>query len=49
MYAYKIIAKLLAIRLQKVMNFLIGLQQTSFIKGRQILDGALIASEIIDS
>lgn len=31
------------------MDFLIGPLQSSFIKGRQILDGALIASEIIDT
>lgn len=48
-WVYKIIAKLLARRLQKVIDCLIGPQQSSFIKGRQILDGALIASELIDS
>ena len=46
---YKIIAKLLARRLQKVINSLISPFQTSFIKGRQILDGALIASKLIDT
>lgn len=46
---YKIIAKLLAKRLQMVMNDLIGPLQSSFIKGRQILDGALVAGELVDS
>ena len=46
---YKIIAKVLARRLQSVMDTLIGPFQSSFIKGRQILDGALVAGEIIDS
>lgn len=44
---YKIIAKLLAHILQKVMGSLIGSHQSSFIKGRQILDGALIESELV--
>ena len=46
---YKIIAKLLARRLQGVMNTLIGPHQSSFITGRQILDGALITGELIES
>lgn len=46
---YKIMAKLLAHRLQLVMDKLISPSQSSFIKGRQILDGALIASEVIES
>ena len=46
---YKILAKLLSRRLQGVMNSLIGPHQSSFIAGRQILDGALIAGELIDS
>lgn len=46
---YKMISKLLARRLQSVMHSVIGPHQSSFIAGRQILDGALIAGEIIDS
>ena len=46
---YKIISKLLAKRLQSVISDVISPSQSSFIKGLQILDGALIASEIIDS
>ena len=46
---YKIIAKLMARRIQKVMSSFISPLQTSYIEGRQILDGALVASEIIDS
>lgn len=46
---YKIIAKLLARRLQSVIGSLISPFQSSFVKNRQILDGALIASELIES
>nr|CCA65974.1 hypothetical protein [Beta vulgaris subsp. vulgaris] len=45
---YKIIAKLMAKRIQRVMSSLIGPLQSSYVEGRQILDGALVASEVID-
>jgi len=41
---YKILAKVLACRLRSV----IGSAQSAFIKGRQIMDGILVASEIVD-
>ncbi|GKC33644.1 putative RNA-directed DNA polymerase, eukaryota, reverse transcriptase zinc-binding domain protein [Tanacetum coccineum] len=44
---YKVISKLLASRLAKVIDTIIGPNQSSFIKGRQILDGCLIVNEII--
>lgn len=46
---YKVIAKILARRLKKVMNDLVSQNQSSFIEGRQILDSVLIAGEIIDT
>ena len=46
---YKIVAKLMARRLQGVMSDLVAPLQSAYIEGRQILDGALVASEIIDS
>ncbi|KAL5191867.1 Transposon TX1 uncharacterized protein [Glycine soja] len=45
---YKIIAKLLANRLSKVMNHLIDERQTAFVKGRQLLHGVLIANEVVE-
>ncbi|GKD16529.1 RNA-directed DNA polymerase, eukaryota, partial [Tanacetum coccineum] len=45
---YKIIAKVLANRLSRVINKIISPEQTTFIAGRQILDGPLILSEVID-
>lgn len=44
---YKIIAKILALRIKEVMPSLIGETQSAFIKERQILDGALIANEMV--
>ncbi|XP_071699063.1 uncharacterized protein [Rutidosis leptorrhynchoides] len=45
---YKIVAKLISNRLRKVLLGLIGPEQSAFLKGRFILDGALIVNETID-
>nr|GEX07715.1 RNA-directed DNA polymerase, eukaryota, reverse transcriptase zinc-binding domain protein [Tanacetum cinerariifolium] len=46
---YKIIAKILANRLAKVIDKIISKEQSTFIADRQILDGPLILTEIIES
>jgi len=45
---YKILSKVLANRLRMVMGSLISETQTTYVKGRQILDGILIANEVVD-
>ncbi|MCH95507.1 LINE-1 reverse transcriptase like, partial [Trifolium medium] len=45
---YKILAKVLANRLQMVIGSVISEVQSAFIKDRQILDGILIANEVVD-
>ncbi|GKB80383.1 putative RNA-directed DNA polymerase, eukaryota, reverse transcriptase zinc-binding domain protein [Tanacetum coccineum] len=45
---YKFIAKLLANRLSTVLDKLVSPTQSAFISGRQILDGPLMVSEIIE-
>ncbi|GJT77168.1 RNA-directed DNA polymerase, eukaryota [Tanacetum coccineum] len=43
----KIIGKLLANRLAEVVSSVVGIEQSAFIKGRQILDGPLMLNEIV--
>jgi hypothetical protein len=45
---YKILAKVLANRLRMVIGSVISESQTAFMKDRQILDGILIANEVVD-
>lgn len=42
---YKIVAKILAVRLKSVINNVIGEQQSGYIEGRNILDGPLMINE----
>ena len=46
---YKILAKVLANRLKKVMDMIISPFQMTFVKGRQIVDSFVIAEKVIHS
>jgi len=45
---YKILAKILANRLRQVIGSVVSEVQSAFVKNRQILDGYLIANEVVD-
>ena len=45
---YKVFAKVLANRLRSVIGNVVYDSQSAFVKGKQILDGILIANEVVD-
>jgi len=45
---YKILSKVLAARLSKVMNSIISASQSTFLKGRHLVDGVLVVNEVVD-
>ncbi|XP_024640546.1 uncharacterized protein [Medicago truncatula] len=45
---YKVLAKVLANRLRSTLSYVVSDNQSAFVRGKQILDGILIANEVVD-
>lgn len=48
-FLFKIVVKLLVVRLKNVLGGLISQCQSAFILGRKLLGGVLVANEIVDT
>ena len=46
---YKIITKLIATRVKPLLPLLVSKEQTGYVEGRQILDGIILAHEVVHS
>ncbi|XP_058751483.1 uncharacterized protein LOC131624543 [Vicia villosa] len=47
-FLYKVVAKLLSGRIKGVLNSIISPCQSAFVPGRQLLDGVVVANEVVD-
>ena len=47
-YGYKLLVKVLAVRLSGVVNKIIFPSQLYFIKGRNLVNGVLVVNEVVD-
>lgn len=47
-YLYKIVSKLLSLRLKKVLSEIIDSRQSTFLEGRGLLDNVLVANEVLE-
>jgi len=45
---YKIVSKLLSIKLKKVLSKVIDLRQSTFLEGSELLDSVLVTNEVLD-
>jgi len=45
---YKVLTMVLANRLRAVITIVVSDSQSAFVKGKQILDGILVANEVVD-
>ncbi|CAI8612441.1 unnamed protein product [Vicia faba] len=45
---YRALSKLLMARLKKVLHSIVSICQSTFVSGRQMLDGVLVANKVVD-
>jgi len=44
---YKLLSKVLAARLSKIMSSIISTSQSTFVKGQHLVDGVLVVNEVV--